>query len=149
MPVFELHPSRLLIAAVLVIGVAAVGALAVAQIPWLLVGVGTAVMTAVVARTLWPGNGRVVALAARTDGRWAVCYADGRRAVGALLSDSVAHPWLCVVVLRDGWRRVAVTVPADGLAPDAHRRLRVRLRWAPKASVRPAVSWSRQSPWPG
>lgn len=135
--------------AVLVACAAAAGALAVAQLPWSLAGAGTLVLVLVARSTLRPGVGRVVILAARGDGRWTVRYADGRCAVGTLHPDSVAHPWLCVMVLRDGWRRLMVTIPADALTRDAHRRLRLYLRWQPKASARPAASWSRQSPWPG
>lgn len=149
MPVFELRPSRQLTAVVLAATTGGGMALAVAQLPWQLAAAGALILALVALQALRPGGSRVVTLAARDDGRWAAHYADGRVTVGVLSADSFTHPWLCVVVLRDGWRRVAVNVPADALTRDAHRRLRLRLRWLPKASVRPAASWSRQSPWPG
>lgn len=133
----------------MVVCTGAIGALFAAQLPWPLIAAGMLLLILVAWRTLWPGHGRVVTLAARADGRWTVRYANGRSAIGLLQPDSVAHPWLCVVALRDGWRRVTVTIPADALTRDAHRRLRVRLRWPPRASARRAAFWSRQSPWPG
>lgn len=49
-----------------------------------------------------------------------------------LMPDSLALPWLIVLRFRRSgdWLARSVCVPADGLAPELHRRLRVRLRFS-------------------
>ncbi|WP_339473181.1 protein YgfX [Pseudomonas sp. RL_5y_Pfl2_69] len=49
-----------------------------------------------------------------------------------LRRDSLALPWVVIVRfrVRDEWRARAVCIPADALAPDQHRRLRVRLKFS-------------------
>jgi toxin CptA len=46
-----------------------------------------------------------------------------------LRADSVVLPWLIVLRWREGRTRRGLALPADALAPDDHRRLRVWLQW--------------------
>lgn len=89
----------------------------------------------------------VVRVARRGDGRWELLRRDGRVTIGELHDDCYVHPLLAVVGVRDGWRTVFVPVPVDALRPDAHRRLRVWLRWSGQPAARalggPGLSGTR------
>lgn len=56
-----------------------------------------------------------------------------------LRRDSLALPWVVIVRfrVRDEWRVRAVCIPADALAPDQHRRLRVRLKFSRRRWLAP------------
>lgn len=61
------------------------------------------------------------------DGRWRLTYSD--REVDADLVHWFAHPWLCVVVFRSGWRfQRSFAIPCWLMESETHRRLRVVLR---------------------
>lgn len=49
-----------------------------------------------------------------------------------LMADSLALPWLIVLRFRPAgaWLTRSICIPADSLAPELHRRLRVRLRFS-------------------
>lgn len=65
----------------------------------------------------------------RTDNRWELFSPDGIGREARLLPGAYVHPWLVVLRFRDEDDcRCAVVLPPDGLDPDQHRRLRVRLR---------------------
>jgi hypothetical protein len=145
-PTFEPGGSTAMALACGLLGLATIGALFVAQIEPVWKFSLLALVVSVTVRTTRPGTRRTVALRRLTDGRWSMFHADGRTCVGHLHRGSVAHPWLCVVVIADGWRRMQVTIPADALSRDDHRRLRVWLRWCPTACALPTTPWSPQSP---
>lgn len=56
-----------------------------------------------------------------------------------LRRDSLALPWVVIVRfrLRGKWWVRAVCVPRDALAPDQHRRLRVRLKFSRRRWLAP------------
>ncbi|MFH6566254.1 MULTISPECIES: protein YgfX [Pseudomonas] len=56
-----------------------------------------------------------------------------------LRRDSLALPWVVIVrfKLPGEWRVRAVCIPADALAPDQHRRLRVRLKFSRRRWLAP------------
>ncbi|MGO2767726.1 protein YgfX [Pseudomonas taetrolens] len=56
-----------------------------------------------------------------------------------LRRDSLALPWAVIVRfrLRGEWRVRAVCIPPDALAPDQHRRLRVRLKFSRRRWLAP------------
>lgn len=56
---------------------------------------------------------------------------DGWQSV-QLMADSLALPWLIVLRFRlaGSWLPRSICIPADSLAPELHRRLRVRLRFS-------------------
>jgi len=78
----------------------------------------------------------VVEVALGQDGRVDLRRRDGGRAEGRLLPSTFVSPLLVIVNLAgDRWRPPrAVVVPADSVAADDHRRLRVWLRWRPVAA---------------
>ena len=60
--------------------------------------------------------------------RWGLFCADGTLHEAQLLPATYMHPGLVVMRFAIGTkRRCSVVLPADGLAEDEHRRLRVRL----------------------
>lgn len=70
----------------------------------------------------------VVRLRASVDGQLAIWREAAWQPV-RLSADSVALPWLIVLRWREGGRSHSLALPADALPGDAHRRLRVWLRW--------------------
>lgn len=78
----------------------------------------------------------VVEVALAQDGRLELQRRDGNRAEGRLLPTTFVSPLLVILNLSTDRRRLphAVLVPADSIAPDDHRRLRVWLRWRPVAA---------------
>jgi toxin CptA len=78
----------------------------------------------------------VVEVALAQDGRVDLRRRDGGRAVGRLLPSTFVSPALVILNLAgQRWRQGrAVVVPADAVAADDHRRLRVWLRWRPVAA---------------
>jgi toxin CptA len=73
----------------------------------------------------------VVEVALAQDGRVDLHRRDGGRAEGRLLPSTFVSPLLVILNLAgDRWRPPrAIVVPADAVADDDHRRLRVWLRW--------------------
>lgn len=116
--------------------------LAAASIPWV-IGMGPVAGAAVSALVLAAGflqNRRHAsrntpeaerALSLSADGRAMVVTRTGDEVECRLEAIPVNHPSWVMLQLRqaDGSRRV-VHVAADACGPDAHRRLRVFLRWA-------------------
>ncbi|MBW0235243.1 protein YgfX [Pseudomonas sp. D1HM] len=72
------------------------------------------------------------------DGWQLYSRADGWQPV-QLRRDSLALPGAVIVRfrLRDEWRVRAVCIPRDALAPDQHRRLRVRLKFSRRRWLAP------------
>jgi toxin CptA len=74
----------------------------------------------------------VTGLELTADGGVAVAGPTGEWTGAQLRTAAVPAAWLAVVTLRDGeGRRRPVVVLPDALDPEAFRRLRVWLRWAP------------------
>ena len=73
-------------------------------------------------------------LRARADGQLEIRCGDAWQPV-RLSADSVALPWLIVLRWREGRRGHSLVLPADAVAGDEHRRLRVWLLW--KAALQP------------
>jgi toxin CptA len=78
----------------------------------------------------------VVEVALAQDGRVELRRRDGGSIQGRLLPSSfVSRPLVILNLAADRWRPArAVLVPADAVAADDHRRLRVWLRWQPLAA---------------
>jgi len=63
------------------------------------------------------------------DDQWELFPSGGGSCSAQLLPASYVHPLLVILrFMTEDKRRCAVIVPPDGLGPDDHRRLRVRLR---------------------
>lgn len=63
------------------------------------------------------------------ENRWELSSSEGGNREACLLPAAYIHPFLVVLrFMTEDKRRCAVILPADGLDPDSHRRLRVLLR---------------------
>lgn len=120
----RIAPSRRLLLLAVFCYVAAVLALALADLDPLHRGVALAVV--LLSLVVHLRRRRVRALRCGTDGDWQVLVDGAWRSVA--LESVFAQPWLCVIVAREGRRRYGVICAPDGLGRDAHRRLRVALR---------------------
>lgn len=81
----------------------------------------------------WRSQARALAgIVVRSDGSMVALCRDGRAVEGVLAEGSIALPALASVAWRaeGGPRARFEAVPDDRLAPDAHRALRVMLRYA-------------------
>ncbi len=91
---------------------------------------------ALVGVALWratsPRPGDVCRAQGQVDGEWTLTRRDGRREAGWRLDAQRAfcHPWLVILALQNGRRRLYLPLAADAVGADALRRLRVSLRVA-------------------
>ena len=132
---FDFAPSRRARAFVLVSHGATI-ALVLALPIDLPLAASTALLVAALAARAWRGLGLGIAgLVVRCDGSVVALGRDGRAREGRLVDGSVALPALASVAWRaaDGTGSTVESVPSDGLAPGAHRSLRVLLRYATSA----------------
>ena len=91
---------------------------------------------ALVGAALWhalalkPGD--VIRAQGQIDGDWTLTYRDNRRETGWQVDvcRSFCHPWLVILALQRGQRRIYLPLAADVVAAEALRRLRVSLRAA-------------------
>ena len=90
------------------------------------------VVVALGARALARARESIVGMVVRSDGSVVALRSDGRAIAGTLAAGSVAFPAFATIVWRaEGERRTrCVAVPADALSREAHRTLRVLLRYA-------------------
>ena len=124
-----LHPrrSRVLVVAVLAAHlVAALGLLLVAP-GWALKAAGCAVLVASSAFALRRPD--IGTLTLRVDGRIEIGRHDGSVAEASVEPATTVVSWLVVLVYRIGGRIEALVLPPDTLTDDAHRELRLWLRW--------------------
>lgn len=128
--VIDTQASATAKALLVILHLAALAALFLALLPAAARLAGVALLGA----SLWASWRRLVSLRlrAKADGQLEIWRDDAWKPV-QLRCDSVALPWLIVLRWREGGRRHSLALPADALAGDEHRRLRVWLRW--KASV--------------
>jgi toxin CptA len=72
---------------------------------------------------------------------WQLWREEGGWQAVQLRGDSIALPWLIVLRVRlpGGWSTHSVCIPADSLPADAHRRLRLRLKYSRARWVAPAA----------
>lgn len=89
-------------------------------------------LAGLVALAISLGAGRRQAVPTRLrldpDGRLQV-WRDATWRPAQVLAGSVAWPWLIVLRWRENGRYHSLPLPPDALSADAHRRLRVWLRW--------------------
>jgi toxin CptA len=78
----------------------------------------------------------LVRLRGKADGTLELLRGDTWRTIQVSMG-SVALPGLIVLRWREGRRGQALALPGDALAPDAHRRLRIWLRWRARPGVTP------------
>lgn len=76
--------------------------------------------------------GAVIALEISDETRCRIFNRGGAWSEGQVLATTHVTPWLIVVhvAITGRWRARSVLIMSDALAPDAYRRLCVRLRWA-------------------
>ncbi|MDH1007512.1 hypothetical protein N5J43_01265 [Pseudomonas nicosulfuronedens] len=130
------QPSIGLLAAYIAAQLGAVLALLLADIPlhWKTLGLSLCLLHAcwvVPGRILLRAPDSVRALRHNAEGWQLWSEREGFQSV-QLMADSLALPSLIVLRFRrpDDWLARSVCVPADALAPELHRRLRVRLRFS-------------------
>ncbi|MDN6859610.1 hypothetical protein QO207_23730 [Pseudomonas sp. CAN2814] len=137
------QPSIGLLAAYLVAQSGAILALLLADLPlhWKTLGLSLCLLHAalvVPGRILLCAPDSVRALRHNADG-WQFYSERGGYQPMQLLPDSLALPALIVLRFRrpGDWLARSVCIPADALAPELHRRLRVRLRFSRSRWVAP------------
>ncbi len=129
---FDFTPSRAIRAFVVVSHASSIALVAAMPLGLPLVA-GLALLVAALGVRTWRGLGSGLAgMVVRSDGSVAGLGADGRALPGALREGSVALPLLATIAWRaDGERRTRkVPVAFDALTPEAHREVRVFLRYA-------------------
>lgn len=91
-----------------------------------------ALVVALGAQALARAGESIVGMVVRSDGSVVALSADGRAIPGALAAGSVVFPAFATIVWRaEGDRRTrSRAVPADAVSREAHRTLRVLLRYA-------------------
>ncbi len=132
----ETRPSPTARTLLLALHLAALAALLLALLPPAARLAGVALLCA----SLWltwkqPGATR---LRAKADGQLEIWREGGWKPVKAR-PDSVALPWLIVLRWREGRRSHSLVLPPDALPGDAHRRLRVWLRWKVDTAAPPPL----------
>ena len=134
-PVYlELRPSRRLVAAICLLHAAALVAVTIAALPWLLSAAAGMAILAAFHRNLrlyaLQDHPRAVkSLVWTADGIHRLRLADGRSLAAQRLDGGVVWSWLVVLPFRAERRDYAVVALADNTAADAFRRLRARLRF--------------------
>ncbi len=111
-------------------------------------GLTAALVIAAGARTLARSREAIVGMVVRSDGTVVALRADGRALAGALADGCVVLPAFAAIAWRATGerRRGLVAVPRDVLAPEAHRALRVMLRYATSGEdAEPPESHARAS----
>lgn len=127
----QLRPSRLLALAFAAVHLAAALPLFYLPLPIGIIILWLAALSLSLSRPLW--RQRVISIRLLSDDKWRLTLPDGE--IDADLLHWYAHPWLCVIVLRAGWRfRRSLTVPFWLVEPEVHRRLRVALRSSERGS---------------
>lgn len=142
LPVIELRPSQRL---VFVLGAAHAGMLLLLTVlplaPWLLVAAGAMLLSsaahAMHHHALRRGSRSVVALDFSDREQLRVRTRDGHWHAGQVLGSSLVSPALVILNIRLESRRlpVHVVIPGDGADAQDLRRLRVWLRWGPRATA--------------
>ena len=134
----QLQPSRSLL--VFLAGGHILAGVAVCLLPLpALMRTGLVVLLGLLFLRQWHACSRnLPALLLRRDSQLELIAADGEPVVVEVGDDTVAWPWLVVLHLRtEAGRRSALVLFPDGLAgDDAHRRLRLWLRWCSDPSTR-------------
>ena len=84
-------------------------------------------------------HGSAIAGLHHNDDGWQLWSRDKGWQAVQLRRDSLALPWVVIVRFRlpGEWRVRAVCIPAAALAPDQHRRLRVRLKFSRRRWLAP------------
>jgi toxin CptA len=125
---FDVRPSRLLVAGVLVVAVLAVAATWLSGGPWelrvVITGGAVAYVSLTRSRLLQP---ELAAVLWHGDGSWTQRLADGRETEATQRSARVLGP---LIALRLAWLphgRTALVLLPDNLDADTRRRLRMRL----------------------
>lgn len=68
-------------------------------------------------------------LTLRGDGRVELEFADGRRGEASVVAGSTVLPWVVILRIEMGDRKLALLIAADMLNAEDFRQLRVWLRW--------------------
>jgi hypothetical protein len=84
-------------------------------------------------------RGDIAALLLGADGRLSVVRRDGARESVVLEAATTVFTALVILRMRSQRGREALAVPVSALGAEAHRRLRVWLRWRALPSLRAAV----------
>ena len=74
-------------------------------------------------------RGDVVTLTLGADGRLELGRADGSVEAAAVLPQTTVFPWLVVLNCRVGGRAESLAIPRPAMDAEAHRQLRLWLRW--------------------
>jgi hypothetical protein len=74
-------------------------------------------------------TGRTAALTLHADGRLSLLRRDGSSLDGQVDPATTVFPWLVVLLVRAAEKTEALVLPVDALGRDAHRQLRLWLRW--------------------
>ncbi|MFO8154744.1 MAG: protein YgfX [Pseudomonadota bacterium] len=130
----ELRPSRRLVVALCLLHGAALVAVTLAAIPWLISAAGGGAILLAFHRNLrlyaFLDHPRaVVSLVWTADGVHRLRLAGGESIAVRRLDGGVVWSWLVVLPFRLDRRRFAVLALPDNTRPDAFRRLRARLRF--------------------
>lgn len=75
------------------------------------------------------GRRAVIGLTLRSDGKLEIERRDGECIELQVDGGSTVFPKLVVLLLKSGAKRLALTLPEDALGAQAHRQLRLWLRW--------------------
>jgi toxin CptA len=125
---FDVHPSRLLAASVVVVAMLAIVAVWLSGMPWWLCVATTGGVVAHASLTMLRLRQPVLAaLLWHGDGSWTLRLADGRETEATLRSARVLGP---LIALRLAWLpggSAALVLLPDNLDADTRRRLRMRL----------------------
>lgn len=129
---FDFADSRAIGAFVMLACVATVALVAGLPLPAAWRGLSAVLVIAAGARALARSRVAIVGMVVRSDGTVVALRADGRALAGALADGCVALPAFAAIAWRatGEWRMGVVAVPRDVLTPEAHRALRVVLRYA-------------------
>lgn len=122
----EPRPSSLARMLLLILHLAALAALFLAELPDLARWAGVVLLGASLAAGRRPTPQQV--LRAHQDGRLEI-RRDSTWKPLVLQADSVALPGLILLRWQEGRRNHSLVLPGDALSPQDHRRLRLWLRW--------------------
>lgn len=122
------RPSRVTRGGIVLFALLSAFALWLADLPWSVRLAGLGMLAAALALA---SPSRAPTLRCKADGGLAVRRAETWKPVAAE-ADSIALPWLVVLIWREEGRRRRLAIPFDALTPEEHRRLRLWLRWRVK-----------------